>query len=815
MTDLSDRTVPLDWTLAVTAAGAFAQPSALFADGSIAFVPAPVPGTAASALKAAGIWDGAAPLVLHDRDVWYVTTVPEAGERRLDLAGLATLAEVFHGDERILALSDMFARRSVPLSLAAGDRLSIAFRALSPALSARGPRAKWKAPMIPHSGLRLVRTTLFGHMPGWTPAIDAVGPTRAAALVEPGTATPRDLVLAARLDGGTGRISADFRLPGGDRATLVCDGRRQALTRDGERFCGTLDLPGIRPWWPATHGEPVLYPVDLDVDGVTVGLGRVGFRTVERDPAASGFGLRINGIPVFCRGACWTSPDVAALPSTRAAYEPFLRLAAEAGMNMIRVGGTMIPEGRAFFDLCDELGLMVWQEFPFANVDYPVSDPAFAAVVAGEARDILDEIGPAPSLTVLCGGSEVQQQAAMMGLPPERWPGPLFDGLLAEAAAERRPDVPYVPNSPTGGPLPFVPNAGIGHYYGVGAYLRPLEDARRAEVGFAAECLAFSNVPDAATLSAALPVPAVHDPRWKAAVPRDGSASWDFEDVREHYLKLLFGVDPVRLRREDPALWLDLSQVVTGRVMEETFAEWRRGRSPTRGALVWTLMDLVPGAGWGVIDATGRPKAAWYALKRAFQPCRVGLTDEGTNGLFIHLINDLPHEVEAVLSLVCLKEGTMPVLRRERAVALPPRSAEALSAYDLIGSFFDVSYAYRFGPPGHDVTVVSLDTVGADRNGAVVRRTLAEAAHHPLGLGHGYPRPTLTARLETVDDDAALVLATDVYAPFVHVDAGDRRPRDDWFCLVPGVEKRLRFDGAGPLAGTVTTPGGRARVSFG
>ncbi len=795
--------VSLDWSLGVAPAGAHATPEALLAS-SPSLVPAPVPGTAAAALRDAGLWNGKAPLALHDKDVWYVATLPVSGAFRLELDGLATVAEVWHGSEKLLATANQFRRFAVDLAAEAGATLAVVCRALAPALAAKGPRAKWKAPMIPNQGLRLVRTTLFGHMPGWTPPIDAVGPTRAARLVRKDAERgPSDVRITTRLQGTAGVLSVELTLPGQAEARIVCAGRRVALTRDGDRLVGTLDIPDVPLWWPATHGEPTLHPVRLETAGGSHDLGRVGFRRMSRDPEARGFGLKVNGVPVFCRGAVWTSADVVGLAATRRTYEPFLRLAAEAGMNMIRVGGTMIPESKAFFDLCDELGLMVWQEFPYANFDYPTGDAAFADEVAAEARDLLDRIGPAPSLAVLCGGSEVLQQAAMMGLPSERWPGPLFDAILPAIAAELRPDVPYVPNSPSGGPLPFVPNAGVAHYYGVGAYMRPLEDARRAEVTFAAECLAFSNVPAAETLAAHLPVPAVHDPRWKAAVPRDLSASWDFEDVREHYLGLLFGVDPARLRREDPALHLDLSRAVTGLVMEATYAEWRRGRSPTRGALVWTLMDLVPGAGWGVIDSTGRPKAAWYALKRAFQPVRVNLTDEGTNGLAVHLLNDRPMPVKATLEFVCLMDGRTPVVSRKRSLVLSPRSAEEISAYDLVGAFFDVSYAYRFGPPGHDVTVARLLD---DESG----RLLSESVHYPTGVNHPWPRPVIQCRVE----GETLVLTTDGHVPILHVEAGTRRPEDDWFALTPGREKPVRLVGDGPVAGEVVTPGGRIRVGF-
>jgi beta-mannosidase len=305
---------------------------------------------------------------------------------------------------------------------------------------------------------------------------------------------------------------------------------------------------------------------------------------------------------------------------------------------MVRVSGVGVYEGPAFHELCDELGLLVWQDFMFANFDYPAADPAFAAAVRAEAQAVLGATEASPSLAVLCGGSEVMQQAAMMGLPADMaWP--LFDEVLPQVAARVRPDVAYVPNSPSGGALPFVTDAGVSHYYGVGAYLRPLEDARRANVRFASECLAFSNVPEAESLAGVLDAPAAHDPRWKARVPRDRGASWDFEDVREHYFQALFGLDPARVRREDPELHLDLSRAVSGEVMAAVFAEWRRPGSDCRGGLVWLLQDPQIGAGWGLLDAAGRPKAAWWALRRSLQPRQVLLTDEVVNGLHVHLLN--------------------------------------------------------------------------------------------------------------------------------------------------------------------------------
>jgi beta-mannosidase len=280
------------------------------------------------------------------------------------------------------------------------------------------------------------------------------------------------------------------------------------------------------------------------------------------------------------------------------------------------------------------------------------------------------------------------------GLPPALWTGPLYEQVLPAAVARLRPDVPYVPHSPGGGDLPFATHTGISHYYGVGAYLRPLEDARRANVRFTSECLAFANVPKRTSPG----VPWDAPQKWKAPSPRDRGADWDFEDVTNHYVRVLYG---------PAAKGLEAARLAPGDVMEATIAEWRRAGSSCHGALVWMLKDFVPGAGWGVIDASGRPKPAWHALRRAFRPVQVAITDEGLNGLGIHLINETATAVQARLSLRCLN-GEAIVMRREREVELPPRSNRTLSSAELIGSFFDITWAYRFGPPPLEVAEVTL-----------------------------------------------------------------------------------------------------------
>ena len=804
------------WRMILTPAGAAAEPAALeaFSDA----VEAPVPGTVAGALERAGRFDRAAPEPLDHLDAWYILDLSgeTPGEAVLHFEGLATIAEVWWNGAPALSSDSMFVSHDLSVTLTGSDRLVLCFRALKPHLEKRGPRARWRPQMITPQGLRLVRTTLLGRMPGWCPEVHAAGPWRAVHLTRPSPATPSEIHLSARLhENGRGQLEIGFRLDCATTPMVECAGVRVEAIANGERsFSASLTIPDVEAWWPRTHGAPVLHDISLVVDGVRQKLGRTGFRRIEIDRGVDGrdFSLRVNGVKVFCRGAVWTSADIVDLPGSRDRYEPLLKLAAEANMNMLRIGGTMAYETPDFFALCDELGLMVWQDFQFANFDYPAHDAAFIEKVRTEISQFLDATAAAPSLAVLCGGSEIEQQAAMLGLPEATRAGPLTREILPDLVALHRPDVPYVENSPSGGAMPFSPNAGVTHYYGVGAYCRPLEDARRAEVRFAAESLAFANVPEQQTLDTHLPVPAVHDPRWKARVPRDRGASWDFEDVRDHYLALLYAEDPARLRREDPARYLDLSRAAVGEVMEATFAEWRRSQSTCNGALVWTFQDLLPGAGWGVVDATGLPKSAWHALRRAFRPLQVMLSDEGTNGLDIHAINDGAEERHLTLELSCLRHGRQPVVSGRRELILTPHSAETLPAAELFGAFFDTTYAFRFGPPSHDVTVARL----IDAQGSMV----AEAFHFPQGRPKAIHSTALAAGLRQDGEGWLLDLSADRFVQSVAIEAEGFLPSDSWFHLAPGGVKSVRLtprpdtDPAAKPSGEVRGIGAEAVIAF-
>jgi beta-mannosidase len=441
----------------------------------------------------------------------------------------------------------------------------------------------------------------------------------------------------------------------------------------------------------------------------------------------------------------------------------------------------------------------------FANLDYPDGDAAFVDAVNEEASQQLARLQARPSLAVLCGNSEGEQQAAMWGAARDRWAPALFHERLAAHARERCPDVPYWPSSAHGGAFPHQGSAGSASYYGVGAYLRPIEDARRSEVRFASECLAFANVPGDSTLALLPGGPGVkvHQAVWKARSPRDLGAGWDFDDVRDHYMALLFRLDPLALRYADHERYLALARVTTGEVMGAVFSEWRRKRSVTRGGLVWFFRDLWPGAGWGVVDSTGAPKAAWHYLRRALAPVAVSLSDEGCNGLALHVVNDRAEPLGATAELALFRAGDVRVGSGTHALDVAAHSAVEIQAADLFEGFLDLSYAYRFGPPGYDVAAVTLR--GAD--GAA----LARAFHFVPGLPNAREVDVgLTATVAQCADGHELAVRTRRFAQSVCIEIDGFDADDNYFHVAPGEERRIALrhgSGASALVRASTVRG--------
>jgi beta-mannosidase len=771
---------------------------------------ATAPGTVASSLRAAGQWSLDEASRAFDSEEWWFrrrfNTEPAAAGERLVLGmdGLATLAEIWLNGERLGQSANMFQAHEFDISalVAPSNELLIRFTPIQKVLAQKRPRPRWRTPMVAHQQLRWIRTTLLGRTPGWSPPAAPVGPWRPVWLERRRAVDLTDVRLTSALRDGRGVVAVGGRIAMRESASafLIVSRQRERWTApvslSAGQIQGSVEIADAELWWPHTHGTPALYEVKIEIEGVAgLDLGRVGFRTLSLDRNGGDFSIAVNGVRTFCRGANWTPLDCVSLNSGEADYAQALEQVRSAGMNMLRVAGPFVYETDTFFDLCDAAGILVWQDFMFANMDYPAEDPDFAAGVEREVTQQLARLQARPSLAVLCGNSEAAQQAAMSGASRERWAPGFFETTLAAHANEYCADVPYCPSSAHGGEFPFSAAEGVTSYYGVGAYLQPLQDARRSELKFASECLAFANVPEGETLTQDPSRPlSFNQPRWKERTPRDLGAGWDFDDVRDRYLERLFRLEAASLRYADQDRYLRLSRAASGEAMSGAFTEWRRARSVCRGALVLFLRDLWPGAGWGVVDSTGLPKAAYYYLKRALQDTSLFVTDEATNGLAIQIANERARALVGELSLELFKLSEVVGRPVKRTLTVEARSVLELNATQLFDGFVDLSYAYRFGPPSYDVLRVAFSDL--------------ETFYFPLGLPNTQSDVGLSASARQVEGRIEVDVACRGFAQSVHIESPGFVADDQYFHMAPRSNRTVRLwarspKQPGPFEGTV------------
>lgn len=780
-------------TLFATAPSRFPGPAALAADPDLPRLE--VDGMPGLVTRAAGWEQLLAPIgdTVDDADWWIVGRYDAPLPCRVWFDGLTFPATVFVDGDPVTDVGSMFLPVHVHLT-AGPHEIAIRFASLTQWLKKRRGRGRWRSNLVAEQKLRWARTTLLGRAPAYSGSPAPVGIWRRIELtdgVSIDDLTVQCVSEQVEVSGrcvdvtGTGVADADVDVRITHEGTIATSTVGRCGPDGTFAIALTVDSPHL--WWPRGYGDQPLYDLDISVEGTVIRSRRIGFRTVDVTPAR-GFGVAVNGTPIFCRGAVWMPADPTDLRGSADTTREQLRLLADAGANMVRIPGGTAYEQPEFWDASAEFGILVWQDTMQATFDPPPElDDVVAAELAGELR----ALGGNPALAVVSGGNETQQQPEMLGLAADSRTMNLVDHRLPVIAAVA--GVPYVPSSPSAPPrtgdLAIRPDTGVAHWFGVGGYLRPLTDVMTAGVGFAAESLAFSIPPtaDAVDRHFGSSAPAGHHPHWKAGVPRDKGASWDFEDVRDHYVREVFGVDPMQIRRVDPDRYLQLGRVAVIAAMVGCFGFWRRQDSGCHGALVLSAKDLVPGAGWGLIDVDGAPKAPLSALRRIWDPLSVIVSDAGLSGLRIDIYNDSPNPLPARLILTAVDAGGRPVIDGSADIIVPERSSTTMHDSEITGSFRDLAHSYRFGPAV--AQAVQVEVVGADPEHSVRDVIVIDPAAAPI-------RADLTARAG-IDEAGTwyLDVTADAALRWVEIDVSGYRPADNYFHLAPGLTYRVALCG--------------------
>jgi len=389
--------------------------------------------------------------------------------------------------------------------------------------------------------------------------------------------------------------------------------------------CGSavfrIDNP--RLWFPAGYGRPNLYQVRVNLlwgDQIIDTVQRTfGIRTVNLNQSKDKYGrcfeFEINGRKVYAKGADWIPASLFAGSVSRQDYDRLITAAAEANMNMLRVWGGGYYEDDYFYDLCDRLGIMVWQDFMFACCYYP-DRQWFLDKVAAEARFVVERLRSHPCLVLFCGNNEIDwiHHQHTHGSGKRLYGRNIWHRLLPKIVNELDPDCLYIPTTPFSADKdPNEPSTGVMHNWAVWSGHQPINayitDSDRVP-RFVAE-FGFQSLPCLDTVSK---FSRPQQPRLAAAALEKHNYQVHGSGRLYHYLGDIFG------RAANLEQFAYLTQLVQARAIKTYIEFLRANRDVNAGALFWQLNDCCPAISWSAIDSSARHKALYYYARRFFAP---------------------------------------------------------------------------------------------------------------------------------------------------------------------------------------------------
>lgn len=413
---------------------------------------------------------------------------------------------------------------------------------------------------------------------------------------------------------------------------------------EGESFVApgspeTIEICEPKLWWPNGYGEQNLYQVEVslyfkDAEGKETELDcwsrRIGLRTLtmhrERDQWGESFACQVNGVDIFAMGADYIPEDHLLGRVTRETTRTLLEKCKWANFNSIRVwGGGYYPEDW-FYDLCDELGLVVWQDFMFACGVYALT-PEFEENIRAEFIDNIKRLRHHASLGLWCGNNEMEQFVAVGNWVTKKSEVRdyliMYERILPEVLAEYDPQTFYWPSSPSsGGSFEYAedPNRGDVHYWDVWHGNKPFTEYRKFYFRYLSE-FGFQSFPTMKTIETISDDPADYNifSYVMERHQRNGSANGKIMNYMQQTYRYPSDFQTV----------LYASQLLQADGIRYGVEHFRRNRGRCMGAIYWQLNDCWPVASWSSIDYCGRLKALHYYAKRFFAPLMLSCEEQG------------------------------------------------------------------------------------------------------------------------------------------------------------------------------------------
>lgn len=604
--------------------------------------------------------------------------------------GLDTVTDIFLNNQLIGSTRNMFRSYRFDISSAVKKKKNIlAINFTSPVGYAKDEEEKHgKLPVELRSERVFIRKAQYSFGWDWGPTFITSGIWKQVRL-ENVQSTAIDNInfetLGLKDNFAALRVSAALTHAAGKRHTLrieLHDGKNvvhtATVTADAAKSVNYIfKLAAPQLWYPNGSGEPHLYTLKVALlengEERSIKEKKVGIRTIElqrKDESGHTFRFIVNGKPVFMRGVNWI-PCHSFLPEAgKETYVRLLQLARDANMNMARVWGGGTYEQDMFYDLCDEMGIMVWQDFMFACAAYP-EHKEFKAEVEAEVRENVTRLRSHPSLAIWCGNNENEWIWTMKYHDDYRnMPGHnLFAKLIPSIVSVLDPLRPYHVSSPFGpGPDPNAMESGNRHQWNIWSawidYSQVVSDHSRFVTEFG-----FQGPANRSTLEKALP-----KSEWSIQ-----SKGFEFHNKQvegnERIIRFLAAHLPLRISWKD---FIYLAQLNQGFALQTCLEHWRMHSPETNGAIIWQINDCWPVSSWALVDSEKMPKLAYHLVKNAFAPAALSFKKED-EGYSVMCINDTGKMKKVTLDVSLVHTGKGQVQRLIKTTRmLRPDTCEAI-----------------------------------------------------------------------------------------------------------------------------------------
>lgn len=572
---------------------------------------------------------------------------------------------------------------------------------------------------------------------------------------------------------------SDVRMLSVETRLTIVDGISQRdtakLNADGTINI-TIDVENPQLWWCNGLGAQPLYELSITLKETdkkgTVSLDnwtrQIGLRTIELNTEAdqwgSNFQFKINGVPVFAKGANWIPTDSFVTRTTSQQLDYLIYSAKNANMNMLRVWGGGFYESDAFYSLCDRYGIMVWQDITFACASYSLNSDAYLSLVEEEVRDNVQRLRHHASLTVWCGNNEIKALSDISFKRPKELKQAeevFFFQTLPDWITRQDSQTPYWPGSPTngitGGGKANSCRHGDTHLWQVWHGMQPLNAFHKFRTRFCSE-YGTESLPSVKTLLRFTNNPEIDlfDP-----IMLQHQKSGDGNE------KMLFYILS-RYRRPSTTLdYIYLSQLIQSETIRLATEEWRRNMGRCNGSLYWQYNDCWPTASWAGIEYEGEYKALQYKA-RHFNSMLCTNAKLAKSNARLYVTNDYPREKKICLRWELRSFENVTLARGEEQTVINPYTA--LEVVNL-------KYRALLKNTSPAEVVLTLDLF--DEDAAVNRQSILLVPDRDAML----QKPSYKTKLTIKNGTAMLTVTTNQFARHVYLvaDAASGPFSDNYF----------------------------------